>query len=113
MLKTSARATTLRCGYTCIFLFLNHYSIFCFFLICCHILFSFPPVFIFINYNELIQAENVILNIQIKICNGKLIQVVASVKGFYTLGKQLSQSHSLVDLLQNLSQAFANVGVLN
>ncbi|KAH9666953.1 hypothetical protein KPL70_020857 [Citrus sinensis] len=41
--------------------------------------------------------------IQIKICNGKLIQVVASVKGFYTLGKQFFQSNSLVDLLQNLS----------
>ncbi|KAL3528895.1 hypothetical protein ACH5RR_008217 [Cinchona calisaya] len=45
---------------------------------------------------------------QIKICNGKLIQVVASRKGFYTIGKQFSQSHSLVDLLQQLSQAFAN-----
>ncbi|XVF24750.1 hypothetical protein REPUB_Repub13aG0153900 [Reevesia pubescens] len=46
--------------------------------------------------------------IQIKICNGKLIQVVASVKGFYTVGKHFFQSHSLLDLLQNLSQAFAN-----
>ncbi|KAA8541942.1 hypothetical protein F0562_023094 [Nyssa sinensis] len=45
---------------------------------------------------------------QIKICNGKLIQVVASVKGFYTLGKQSLQSHSLVDLLQQISRAFAN-----
>ncbi|WOG99273.1 hypothetical protein DCAR_0518621 [Daucus carota subsp. sativus] len=45
---------------------------------------------------------------QIKICNGKLIHVVASVNGFYTLGKQFLQSHSLVDLLQRLSQAFAN-----
>ncbi|CAK7356952.1 unnamed protein product [Dovyalis caffra] len=50
--------------------------------------------------------------LQVKICNGKLINVVASVKGFYTLGKQFSQSHSLVDLLQNLSRAFANVGLL-
>ncbi|KAK9232313.1 hypothetical protein WN943_022559 [Citrus x changshan-huyou] len=50
--------------------------------------------------------------IQIKICNGKLIQVVASVKGFYTLGKQFFQSNSLVDLLQNLSRAFANFGNL-
>ncbi|KAF3450909.1 hypothetical protein FNV43_RR06998 [Rhamnella rubrinervis] len=45
---------------------------------------------------------------QIKICNGKQIHVVASVKGFYTVGKQSLQSHSLVDLLQQLSQAFAN-----
>ncbi|GER48453.1 tetratricopeptide repeat protein [Striga asiatica] len=47
---------------------------------------------------------------QIKICNGKIINVMASTKGFYTLGKQFLQSHSLVDLLQQQSQAFANVG---
>ncbi|KHG04943.1 Uncharacterized protein F383_08744 [Gossypium arboreum] len=45
---------------------------------------------------------------QIKICNGKQIQVVASVKGFYTVGKHFFMSHSLLDLLQNLSQAFAD-----
>ncbi|XVF26533.1 hypothetical protein REPUB_Repub14bG0025400 [Reevesia pubescens] len=45
---------------------------------------------------------------RIKICNGKLIQVVASVKGFYTVGKHFFQTHSLFDLLQNLSQAFAH-----
>ncbi|CAA0816455.1 Tetratricopeptide repeat (TPR)-like superfamily protein [Striga hermonthica] len=45
---------------------------------------------------------------QIKICNGKIINVMASAKGFYTLGKQFLQSHSLVDLLQQQSQAFAN-----
>ncbi|GAV78233.1 LOW QUALITY PROTEIN: eIF3_p135 domain-containing protein/TPR_12 domain-containing protein, partial [Cephalotus follicularis] len=45
---------------------------------------------------------------QVKICNGKLMQVVASIEGFYTVGKQFFQSHSLVDLLQNLSRAFAN-----
>ncbi|GMN49976.1 hypothetical protein TIFTF001_019146 [Ficus carica] len=45
---------------------------------------------------------------QIKICNGKQIQVVASIKGFYTVGKQFLQSHSLVDLLQQFSQAFVN-----
>ncbi|XP_071710062.1 protein REDUCED CHLOROPLAST COVERAGE 3 [Rutidosis leptorrhynchoides] len=45
---------------------------------------------------------------QIKICNGKLFQVVASTKGFHALGKHFMQSHSLVDLLQQLSQAFAN-----
>ncbi|KAK4747206.1 hypothetical protein SAY87_026243 [Trapa incisa] len=46
--------------------------------------------------------------IQIKICNGKQINVVASVKGFYTDGKLFQQSHSLVDLLQQLSRAFTN-----
>ncbi|XP_010241607.1 PREDICTED: protein TSS-like isoform X2 [Nelumbo nucifera] len=46
--------------------------------------------------------------LQVKICNGKLLTVVASVKGFYSAGKQFIQSYSLVDLLQQLSQAFAN-----
>ncbi|KAG6734003.1 hypothetical protein I3843_01G241800 [Carya illinoinensis] len=45
---------------------------------------------------------------EIKICNGKLIRVVASVKGFYTTGRRILQSHSLVDLLQQLSRAFTN-----
>lgn len=49
------------------------------------------------------------LLLQIKICNGKLIEVVASEKGFYTVGKQSLQSHSLVDLLKQLSRGFANV----
>lgn len=48
--------------------------------------------------------------LQIKICNGKLINVVASVKGFHTEGKLFQHSHSLVDLLQQLSRAFTNVG---
>ncbi|XP_058115653.1 protein REDUCED CHLOROPLAST COVERAGE 3-like isoform X3 [Magnolia sinica] len=45
---------------------------------------------------------------EVKICNGKLATVFASTKGFYTDGKQFIQSHSLVDLLQQLSRAFAN-----
>ncbi|KAK7349129.1 hypothetical protein VNO77_06240 [Canavalia gladiata] len=44
----------------------------------------------------------------VKICNGKVIEVVASEKGFYTVGKQSLQSHTLVDLLQQLSRGFAN-----
>lgn len=51
-------------------------------------------------------------SLQIKICNGKTLQVVAAAKGFYTLGKPLMRSHCLVDLLQQLSQAFANVSTL-
>ncbi|KAJ7962824.1 Tetratricopeptide repeat (TPR)-like superfamily protein [Quillaja saponaria] len=46
--------------------------------------------------------------VQIRICNGKLVEVAASEKGFYSVGKQLIQSHSLVDLLQQLSRGFAN-----
>lgn len=50
-------------------------------------------------------------SLQIKICNGKTLQVVAAAKGFYTLGKPLMRSQCLVDLLQQLSQAFANVSI--
>jgi len=46
---------------------------------------------------------------KVKICNGKVIEVVVSEKGFYTVGKQSLHSHTLVDLLQQLSRAFANV----
>ncbi|XP_017407554.1 protein REDUCED CHLOROPLAST COVERAGE 3 isoform X2 [Vigna angularis] len=46
--------------------------------------------------------------LQVKICNGKVIEVVVSEKGFYTVGKQSLHSHTLVDLLQQLSRAFAN-----
>jgi protein TIF31 len=49
---------------------------------------------------------------QVKVCNGKLLHVVASVKGFYLSGKPHNVSHSLVDLLQQLSNAFANVSSL-
>lgn len=47
---------------------------------------------------------------QVKICNGKLVNIIASVEGFYSVGKQFMRSHSLVNLLQQLSSAFANVG---
>ncbi|XP_054780206.1 protein REDUCED CHLOROPLAST COVERAGE 3 isoform X2 [Prosopis cineraria] len=46
--------------------------------------------------------------LQIKIGNGKLIEVIASEKGFYNVGKQFLQSHALVDLLKQLSRGFAN-----
>lgn len=46
---------------------------------------------------------------QVKISSGKVIEVVASEKGFYTVGKQSLQSYTLVDLLQQLSRGFANV----
>ncbi|KAF8086900.1 hypothetical protein N665_0609s0031 [Sinapis alba] len=45
--------------------------------------------------------------LKVKICNGKVIHVVASVKGFFAVGKQFSHNHSIVDLLQNVSNAFA------
>lgn len=46
---------------------------------------------------------------QVKVCNGKLLHIVASVKGFYPAGKMHTVSRSLVDLLQQLSSGFANV----
>uniref|UniRef100_A0A1J3IKT3 Clustered mitochondria protein n=1 Tax=Noccaea caerulescens TaxID=107243 RepID=A0A1J3IKT3_NOCCA len=45
--------------------------------------------------------------LKVKICNGKIIHVIASVKGFFAVGKQLSHFHSIVDLLQNVSNAFS------
>ncbi|XLT13520.1 hypothetical protein HN51_059210 [Arachis hypogaea] len=48
----------------------------------------------------------------VKICNGKVIEVVASEKGFYPIRKQYLQSHTLVDLPQQLSRGFANFGNL-
>ncbi|KAJ1410088.1 Tetratricopeptide-like helical domain superfamily [Sesbania bispinosa] len=46
--------------------------------------------------------------LQVKICNGKVIEVVASEKGFCSVGKLSLQSHTLVDLLQQLSRGFSN-----
>lgn len=47
-------------------------------------------------------------SIDVKLCNGKLVTVTACTKGFYSVGKQLVQSHALANLLQQLSRAFAN-----
>ncbi|KAL0915483.1 hypothetical protein M5K25_015904 [Dendrobium thyrsiflorum] len=46
--------------------------------------------------------------IEVKVCNGKLLRVVAGFKGFYSTGKHFIQSHSLVDLLHQRSRAFSN-----
>jgi hypothetical protein len=45
----------------------------------------------------------------VKLCNGKLVQVEACRKGFYSVGKQRILCHNLVDLLRQLSRAFDNV----
>ena len=47
--------------------------------------------------------------IQVKLCNGKLLTIIAGKKGFYNVGKQLVRSSNLVNLLQKLSKAFSNV----
>ncbi|KAI5063540.1 hypothetical protein GOP47_0022087 [Adiantum capillus-veneris] len=46
--------------------------------------------------------------IDVKLCNGKLVTVIASRRGFYSIGKQFIHSFNLVNLLQRLSNAFAN-----
>ncbi|XP_062226922.1 protein REDUCED CHLOROPLAST COVERAGE 3-like [Phragmites australis] len=68
-----------------------------------------PPVH-FIRRKEANGAsqEGDYFEIEVKVCNGKLLHVVASVKGFYLVGKPHTVSRSLVDLLQQLSNAFAN-----
>ncbi|QHO12858.1 uncharacterized protein DS421_15g510520 [Arachis hypogaea] len=57
-------------------------------------------------------ARGKLQGMHVKICNGKVIEVAASEKGFYIVGKQSLQSHTLVDLLQELSRGFANFGNL-
>ncbi|KAK7255207.1 hypothetical protein RIF29_28611 [Crotalaria pallida] len=59
--------------------------------------------------NEVDRSKGDYFLLQVKISNGKVIEVVASEKGFYTVGgKQSLQSYTLVDLLQQLSRGFAN-----
>ncbi|KAJ6796078.1 protein TSS-like [Iris pallida] len=54
------------------------------------------------------RREGDYFEMEIKVCNGKLLNIVAAANGFYTRGKNRVQSHSLVDLLQQLSRGFAN-----
>ncbi|KAH7422615.1 hypothetical protein KP509_12G017100 [Ceratopteris richardii] len=46
--------------------------------------------------------------IDVKLCNGKWLTVMACSKGFYCIGKQLKPSHSLVSLFQRSSKSFAD-----
>lgn len=52
-----------------------------------------------------------LMNEQVKPCNGKLVQVEACKRGFYSVGKQRILCHNLVDLLRQLSRAFDNVSL--
>ncbi|KAG9455942.1 hypothetical protein H6P81_000450 [Aristolochia fimbriata] len=52
------------------------------------------------------KGENDFFQIDVRICNGKLVTIVASSKGFYPAGKQPLLSHTLVGLLQQISRAF-------
>nr|XP_009399573.1 PREDICTED: protein TSS [Musa acuminata subsp. malaccensis]XP_018682050.1 PREDICTED: protein TSS [Musa acuminata subsp. malaccensis] len=52
------------------------------------------------------KREDEFFQIDVKICNGKVVTVVASRNGFYPAGKGALLSHSLVALLQQISRAF-------
>ncbi|KAJ4952898.1 hypothetical protein NE237_029730 [Protea cynaroides] len=52
------------------------------------------------------KTEADFFQIDVRVCNGKPVTIVASRKGFYPPGKQLLRSHSLVGLLQQISRAF-------
>ncbi|XP_078443122.1 tetratricopeptide repeat (TPR)-like superfamily protein [Wolffia australiana] len=55
------------------------------------------------------RQEGDYFELEIKVCNGKVITVMASVKGFRVTGsKQIHQSHTLVDLLRQVSRGFSN-----
>ncbi|KAF3608639.1 hypothetical protein DY000_02044173 [Brassica cretica] len=57
---------------------------------------------------EDIAAEDHLLSIDVKLCNGKLVHVEGCRKGFYSVGKQRIICHNLVDLLRQISRAFDN-----
>ncbi|KAG0475187.1 hypothetical protein HPP92_014873 [Vanilla planifolia] len=52
------------------------------------------------------KEANDLFKIDVRVCNGKLVTVVACRKGFYPAGKGVIVSHSLVGLLQQISRAF-------
>jgi len=48
---------------------------------------------------------------QVRVCNGKPVTIVASQEGFYPAGKRALISRSLVGLLQQTSRAFDGVSI--
>jgi hypothetical protein len=48
---------------------------------------------------------------QVRVCNGKPVTIVASQEGFYPAGKRALISRSLVGLLQQTSRAFDGVSL--
>ncbi|KAJ6400724.1 hypothetical protein OIU84_016207 [Salix udensis] len=55
-----------------------------------------------------IPVDDHLFSLDVKLCNGKLLQVEACKKGFYGVGKQRILCNNLVDLLRQLSRAFDN-----
>ncbi|KAJ0965807.1 hypothetical protein J5N97_026945 [Dioscorea zingiberensis] len=52
------------------------------------------------------KREDDFFQIDVRVCNGKPVTIVASREGFYPAGKRSLLSHSLVGLLQQISRAF-------
>ncbi|KAK3032246.1 hypothetical protein RJ639_035539, partial [Escallonia herrerae] len=52
------------------------------------------------------KTDDDFFQIDVRICSGKPMTIVASRKGFYPAGKRILLSHSLVGLLQQLSRIF-------
>ncbi|KAL5719110.1 Protein REDUCED CHLOROPLAST COVERAGE 2 [Ranunculus cassubicifolius] len=52
------------------------------------------------------KSENDFFQIDVKVCSGKPVKIVACKQGFYPAGKQQLLSHSLVQLLQQISRTF-------
>lgn len=50
-------------------------------------------------------------DMQVRVCNGKPVTIVASQAGFYPSGKRALLSRSLVGLLQQTSRAFDGVSI--
>ncbi|KAE9598036.1 hypothetical protein Lal_00003920 [Lupinus albus] len=53
-----------------------------------------------------ISNEDHFFSLDVKLCNGKVVHIEACRKGFYSVGKQRILSHTLVDLLRQLSRPF-------
>ncbi|KAJ7299472.1 hypothetical protein O6H91_Y223600 [Diphasiastrum complanatum] len=53
-------------------------------------------------------AEGDLFAIDVKLCNGKFVTVIACTTGFYSSGKQQVKSYTLVALLRQISKAFSN-----
>ncbi|KAI3524274.1 hypothetical protein L1887_02927 [Cichorium endivia] len=52
------------------------------------------------------KTEDDFFQIDVRVCSGKPMTIVASRKGFYPAGKRILLSHSLVGLLQQISRIF-------
>lgn len=57
------------------------------------------------------KTEDDFFQIDVRVCSGKPMTIVASRKGFYPAGKRLLLCHSLVSVLQQISRVFDAVSL--